>query len=230
MYQKRSNKPLVSLLLSALIAGYANVSCGQEQVLSQSVKKYGWDITKEENGFIRFTPIKQNKGSIKTNQKGLISSNSQAAPMNKQQNKDKQRQQIFNIVEKMPADTLWQIKRSEGDGILLYPVLPNKNTNQNKEIAMQEQAINFKDSDGRVQIKGSDIELPIDSWEKAHQAAQYWLQQVENKAGNQGLLVGKIRKILRVYIISIVEDKKPFNLVYQVAVVGHNGDIIRLYR
>ena len=69
-----------------------------------------------------------------------------------------------------------------------------------------------------------DIALPVDNWGEAHDIAQAWL-------GNQSpfnATVGKIRKILDIYLVSIVADAAPFNLIQQIAIRSSDGTVIVL--
>ena len=64
-----------------------------------------------------------------------------------------------------------------------------------------------------------NIELPVDQWAEANLIAQAWV----DRFGGPSLTVGKIRKVLRVYVISIVEKAPPFRLLHQIAVNAQDG-------
>ena len=68
------------------------------------------------------------------------------------------------------------------------------------------------------------IQLPVDSWQEAHDIATDWLSH----QADYNATVGKIRKILNIYIISIVTAQKPYNLVQQIAIRNHDGAVIVL--
>ncbi|NOQ80621.1 MAG: hypothetical protein GQ546_14630, partial [Gammaproteobacteria bacterium] len=69
-----------------------------------------------------------------------------------------------------------------------------------------------------------NIDLPVNTWQEAHDIAQGWLQ--DNSIGNAA--VGKIRKIINVYIISIVTNKSPHTLMHQVAIRSNDGAVLLL--
>lgn len=69
-----------------------------------------------------------------------------------------------------------------------------------------------------------DVTLPVDSWKKAYHIAQGWLS--EQPPFNA--TVGKIRKVLNIYVVSIVSSTTPFNLIQQVAIRNSDGALIIL--
>ncbi|MES9958566.1 MAG: hypothetical protein ABW086_16095 [Sedimenticola sp.] len=59
----------------------------------------------------------------------------------------------------------------------------------------------------------------IDSWSKAHTIASAWLK-LSNLSGQS---VGRIRKINRIYVISIVDEQPPHNLQNQLIIRATDG-------
>jgi len=49
------------------------------------------------------------------------------------------------------------------------------------------------------------VSLPVNTWTEAHQVALAWLRQ----RGERGVSVGRIRHVLRLYLVSIVEKDWP---------------------
>jgi hypothetical protein len=70
----------------------------------------------------------------------------------------------------------------------------------------------------------ANFELPIDDWAEANSIANAWLKSADNKT----LAIGKIRKILRVYLVSIVTNEAPFVLQHQIAIRQSDGHVIVL--
>ncbi|MBF0220523.1 MAG: hypothetical protein HQL49_13495 [Gammaproteobacteria bacterium] len=66
--------------------------------------------------------------------------------------------------------------------------------------------------------------LPVDEWGEVDRLAKSWLQQ----SGKEGLLVGMIRKILRVYLVSLVNDVAPYELKHQLAIRASDGQVLLL--
>ena len=71
----------------------------------------------------------------------------------------------------------------------------------------------------------TEINLPVDTWKKAHELATSWLT---HRSDNE-LLVGKIRKVLHVYIVSIVGSESPHRLRHQIAIRRDDGRVIVLH-
>jgi hypothetical protein len=65
------------------------------------------------------------------------------------------------------------------------------------------------------------VALPVDTWAEANALAQGWVGQ----SGVANLAVGRIRKVLRVYIVSIVASRPPHRLLHQIAVNTRDGRV-----
>ena len=74
-------------------------------------------------------------------------------------------------------------------------------------------------------VSSGDIQLPVTEWAQAHKIAQQWLDH----HSTEGLLVGKIRKVLKIYLVSIVADSKPFGLAHQVAIRTQDGQLVVIH-
>ena len=69
-----------------------------------------------------------------------------------------------------------------------------------------------------------EIALPVNSWQEAYDISSAWLaSQSEFDA-----TVGRIRKILRVYVVSIVTAEEPYTLLQQIAIRTSDGAVIVL--
>lgn len=68
------------------------------------------------------------------------------------------------------------------------------------------------------------LELPVDSDAEAGAIAAIWMEQT----GLEGMAVGRVRKVLRVYLVSIVTEVPPFHLQHQLAVKAEDGTVIVL--
>jgi len=106
-------------------------------------------------------------------------------------------------------DTGWKVSDKPDGSILLYP--PGKSPDKT-----------IQSSPGI--FTKVNIALPVNSWQKAHKIAGAWLK---NQADVK-MSVGKIRKVLKTYVVSIVSKKAPYNLQHQIAIRGHDGAVIVL--
>lgn len=112
----------------------------------------------------------------------------------------------FQSMQQKLKDAGWGVSNSPDGSILLYPPGSSKP----------------KASPGIAPTV--DVMLPVDSWKKAHDITQGWL----NEQSHFNATVGKIRKILNIYVVSIVSNTAPFNLIQQVAIRNSDGALIIL--
>jgi hypothetical protein len=66
--------------------------------------------------------------------------------------------------------------------------------------------------------------LPVDRWGQAKEIAESWLSSV----GSQALTVGRVRRILRIYVVSIVDSNPPHRLRNQIAIDAADGRVVVL--
>lgn len=217
--------------------------------LANELKKRGWKIDKENDGTLVLRPkelLKSEKSSEKTtnnetreidpwqqiqkkfSQAGwLIEQDTDGStflyPKRKSTSSTEDRElnkinETINIeknhflstdIQKQLKETGWNMTNNPDGSLSLYP--PKKIPSDTP-----------KPCSGTTTMV--NIELPVNSWQEAHDIAQAWLQDhsINNAA------VGKIRKIINVYIISIVANKSPYTLQHQVAVRSHDGAVILL--
>lgn len=146
----------------------------------------------------------------------------------------------------------WTTQRAEDGSLLLFPSTPGteRDTEEDSSVVMSEELQErLRDAGWTVQQgaggelllypPGKDgpavpacpgvgttarVSLPVDSWEEATAIAQSWLetQPLENAA------VGRIRKILRVHLVSIVNATRPHRLRHQIAIRNRDGAVIVL--
>ncbi|MBT3039911.1 MAG: hypothetical protein KUF75_09795 [Candidatus Thiodiazotropha sp. (ex Ctena orbiculata)] len=114
----------------------------------------------------------------------------------------------------------WHIERDESGALLFHPVeLPT--TNQSMAVdstaKMAECRIDYFQLDPGV--------LPLDEWSEVHELTKQWIDATKES----GLQVGKIRKINRVYLVSVVGVSEPYRLKYQLAIRVSDGGVIRIF-
>lgn len=103
----------------------------------------------------------------------------------------------------------WRVTKGSDGSILLYPP-GDSYTNKARPCPGTSNSI--------------EITLPVDSWHEAYRIARSWLK-------NQPpfhAVVGKIRKILDVHVVSIVSDQAPYTLIQQIAIRNSDGAVIVL--
>ena len=69
------------------------------------------------------------------------------------------------------------------------------------------------------------ISLPLADSTAARQLAQEWL----GERGRGGRTIGRLRRINRIYVVSIVDDAPPFQLRNQLVIRSDNGHVIPVF-
>ncbi|MEW8693339.1 MAG: hypothetical protein AB2535_20070 [Candidatus Thiodiazotropha endolucinida] len=114
----------------------------------------------------------------------------------------------------------WHIERDESGSLLFHPVeLPSTNQSMTVDATatMAECRIDYFQLDPDV--------LPLDEWSEVNELTKQWIDATKEP----GLQVGKIRKINRVYLVSVVGDSEPYRLKYQLAIRVSDGGVIRIF-
>ncbi|WP_316365660.1 hypothetical protein [Candidatus Thiodiazotropha sp. CDECU1] len=103
----------------------------------------------------------------------------------------------------------WHIERDQQGALLFRPVDLTTQKQQSADAGYDRQM------DCRIDhFQLTAGSLPVDQWSEAQDIAKQWL----SNSGTEGLQVGRIRKINRIYLISIVEESAPYSLRHQLAV------------
>lgn len=111
----------------------------------------------------------------------------------------------------------WHVERSPDGSLLLHP-------QRTEAVATQRQTPEPCAGELPAVVRDARVRLPIASWDQARAVAESWLESVESP----GSLVGKIRQIGRVYLVSIVERRSPHRLRHQIAIDSESGRVIVL--
>jgi len=120
----------------------------------------------------------------------------------------------------------WSTSRNTDGNLLLFPVKAEKQT-QPPHPKKQAKGLNILVGHceyGEIQLNlGDKVSLPINRWAEARAISLAWLKH-SKKAGK----IGKIRKVNRLYIASIVADKAPYTLLNQLIIHSTDGRIISI--
>ena len=124
--------------------------------------------------------------------------------------------ELTHDLDALLAERGWRVQRDEDGSLRLFPLLGDVSA-----------PADLEPSQGYLPaaIRDGVVQLPVDSWEKAHATALSWLESV----GNPSLEVGKIRQIYHVYLVSIIGTQPPKALVHQVAVGVDDGRVVVLH-
>ena len=102
----------------------------------------------------------------------------------------------------------WKVEKSDDGGLMLFP--PRQNASR------------LRPCPGET--TDATIDLPVDGWQEARNIAQAWLRRF----GPADATVGRIRKVLKVYLVSIVGRRPPHRLHHQLAIRARDGAVILL--
>lgn len=175
-----------------------NAETVQWPQIQQRFRKAGWQAERDTDGSLRLTPILKNILTPATEEHSADSSKTE----------NKMHKSYLEMQQQL-QEKGWDVNIDSGGSMILYP--PQKAS-----------SIIPKPCSG-TQITDT-VKLPVNTWQEAHDIAQLWLSN--NAISNAS--PGKIRKIINVYIISIVASKTPHKLLHQIAIRNHDGAVIML--
>ena len=202
--------------------------------LIQKLHNSGWDVKRDDQGNLILRPQKKsvqkvNHSKSREKQWQELKSKFQAAGWGaeidpdgsihltpparpyKESTADSAKPDLFSFrdMQQKLKDSGWEIHNNSDGSIFLFP--PQKNIEHKLPVCMGTKP-------------GVAVSLPVNSWQDAYNIARHWLQQQSVKQA----MVGKIRKIFNIYLISIVSDKAPFALKHQIAVRRTDGHVLLL--
>ncbi len=113
----------------------------------------------------------------------------------------------------------WRVVEAADGSVSLYP------PGAAKEVAESVRTAGGGGASGASSCPGTVVDAgvvpPVDTWAKAHRVAVAWI----DRRGERGVIVGRIRHVLRVYLISIVEKRRPHRLRHQIVVRRRDGRV-----
>ena len=190
-----------------------NVSSKEEQwqEFQEKLQQAGWTAELESDGSLRLEPPQQ--------QTKLVEKEPVSPEVVNKQNVNKENvsnnENSFESMQHKLQQSGWRVTNNQDGSILLYP--PG-------ETIASKAAI----SRAPLVCPGTpltlDISLPVNSWNEASDIAHSWLKNQDIK----NVIVGKIRKVNDVYIISIVSHRPPYFLKHQIAIRNSDGAVIVL--
>jgi len=123
--------------------------------------------------------------------------------------------ELAHDLDALLAERGWRVQRDVDGSLRLHPLL-----------AAREAPVGLEPSAGSIPaaVRDAKIALPVDSWEKARATALSWLESV----GNPALQLGKIRRVHRLYLVSIIGAEAPHRLLHQIAVGVDDGRVVVL--
>lgn len=130
----------------------------------------------------------------------------------------------LDLLEKMLQARGWSTSRNKAGNLLLYPASPEKQT-QSPSPKKQKKGLNVLVGSceyGETKLNmGEKISLPVDRWAEAREISLAWLAQSKEEGE-----IGRIRKVNRLYIVSIVAEGAPRTLLKQLIIHSLDGQVI----
>ncbi|MCU7931630.1 MAG: hypothetical protein KZQ90_12580 [Candidatus Thiodiazotropha sp. (ex Codakia rugifera)] len=200
-YQAADGSVIYHLPTIRAEAGNQDVSSTDEQrnQLGSALEQSGWQAEWSEDGSLILRPQAGNKP---------LETVKEPSPANTQ----------VDVIPDLPGFDYWRIERDDDGSVRFHPVEISPVTGaSNSDSAVLGQCEGY-------QLQLENVSLPIDEWSEITKLARDYLQL----SGFQGLQVGRVRKVLRIYLVSLVEEVAPYRLVHQLAVRASDGKVMLL--
>ncbi|MES9938584.1 MAG: hypothetical protein ABW153_19230 [Sedimenticola sp.] len=118
----------------------------------------------------------------------------------------------------LPGFKFWRIERGDDGSMLFHPADEAQIVDSP---AADQLEINRCEGYG---FTPQGVSLPVDEWSEAKALSEAWL----TASGIENVQVGRIRKVLRIYLASLVSDTAPYTLVHQLAIRASDGHVMLL--
>lgn len=200
-YQAADGSVIYHLPTSQAEAGNQAESSTDEQrnQLGSALEESGWQAEWSEDGSLILRPQAGNK------------------PLETERESDPDNAQA-DVIPDLPGFDYWRIERDDDGSVRFHPVEISPVTGA----LSSDQAVLGRCEGYQLQL--DNVSLPIDEWSEITKLARDYLQL----SGFQGLQVGRVRKVLRIYLVSLVEEVAPYRLVHQLAVRASDGKVMLL--
>jgi hypothetical protein len=120
-------------------------------------------------------------------------------------------------------DKGWRVEPAEDGAAIIYPPVKADNLRADRGNPLPDKRSHCQWIELEAVANG-EIELPVDNQSKARKLATVWIDSY----GRPGLAVGKVRRINRLYAVSVVETETPYQLRNQLIIRSDNGRVIAI--
>jgi hypothetical protein len=154
------------------------------------------------------------------------------------------RAEMARNLDTLLAERGWRAERDADGSLLLFPLrraspqaqpvaqalvqtAPTATTAVAAEHTDTQASASAKRSSGFIPalVTNGQVQLPVDHWKEARAVAQSWLTAVNDPT----LTLGKMRKVLNVYLVSVVDSFRRTVLRHQIAISADDGRVIVVY-
>ena len=171
----------------------------------QILEKRGWRVERQPDGDLILTPAAKDQPAKPA----------AWAPPVAQREGEADRLISFDQVQGLLASRGWNLSRDPASNLELVPAKPDASGGAMACAGWRPDA---------TQLAKDKITLPLDSDWNAHVLADIWLRA----QGGTDRVVGAVRRINRVYLVSILERGTPSRLATQVSIRQRDGCVMDL--
>ena len=118
----------------------------------------------------------------------------------------------------------WRVESAPDGAVLVYPPISGKAPDANQADAAQAQRGHYKGIESATVLAG-EVALPVDNEAKAGRIARDWVERF----GSPKQVVGRIRRVNDVHIVSIVDETPPHRLRNQLVILTKTGRVVAIY-
>lgn len=179
------------------------VEAGQWDALEAALKTHGWRVERDSEGALLLFPPLSEPGPETTD----------PLPAETGERIDAA---DLDALQAAAAERGWGHRRETDGSLVLLP--PGFSAEAGNGTPCQI---------GMVRVSGAEgIPLPVDTEDKAYRLAEFWLREGDVDS----VLIGRIRQINRLVLVSLVENEEPFFLHTQLVIRADDGCLMAIPR
>ncbi len=118
----------------------------------------------------------------------------------------------------------WRVESAPDGAVLVYPPISGKASDAYQADAAPAQRGHYKGIESATVLAG-EVALPVDNEAEAGRIARDWVERF----GSPEQVVGRIRRVNDVHIVSIVDETPPYRLRNQLIILTETGRVIAIY-
>lgn len=180
--------------------------------LKRLLEERGWRLEYDASGNTLLVPMQSGQTSNR-DEVTESSSTGDAAPTDP-----------FSQFQRSLKDKGWRVEAAEDGAVLVYPPASPTTTAPARSDATPAQRGDCAGISSAAVINGT-VSLPIDSWGKAERVATDWV----TRFGHPDRIVGKIRRVNWVYVVSVVDRSPPYLLRNQLIIRADTGRVTAIH-
>lgn len=182
----------------------------QRARLAEALQERGWKVEWKQDGSLILRPKAEEQAPTTTVPTATETTTTGSS---------EETQSQMDSIPDLPGFRHWRIERGADGSMLFHPLKESESS----ETPVVESSVTHR-CEGYQMPATDKVSLPVDEWSEARELARLWLAESDL----EGAQVGKVRKVLRIYIVSIVESSAPYGLKHQLAIRASDGGVMLL--